>query len=129
MGPSDGKLSDESDSSDEERLAQLGYTQVLARRMSAFSNYAVSFTIISVLSGCLTLYLFGMNTGGPAVITWGWVAVGLMTLFVGLAMAEICSAYPTSAGLYFWAHRLAPARTRRPGPGSRAGSTCSARSP
>ncbi|MFH8802702.1 amino acid permease [Streptomyces sp. NPDC017936] len=97
--------------SDEERLAQLGYTQVLARRMSAFSNYAVSFTIISVLSGCLTLYLFGMNTGGPAVITWGWVAVGLMTLFVGLAMAEICSAYPTSAGLYFWAHRLAPPRT------------------
>jgi amino acid permease (GABA permease) len=97
--------------SDEERLAQLGYTQVLARRMSAFSNYAVSFTIISVLSGCLTLYLFGMNTGGPAVITWGWVVVGLMTLFVGLAMAEICSAYPTSAGLYFWAHRLAPARS------------------
>ncbi|MEU2064324.1 amino acid permease [Streptomyces sp. NPDC013455] len=97
--------------SDEERLAQLGYTQVLARRMSAFSNYAVSFTIISVLSGCLTLYLFGMTTGGPAVITWGWVAVGLMTLFVGLAMAEICSAYPTSAGLYFWAHRLAPPRS------------------
>ncbi|MFJ9720759.1 amino acid permease [Streptomyces sp. NPDC101213] len=97
--------------SDEERLAQLGYTQVLARRMSAFSNYAVSFTIISVLSGCLTLYLFGMNTGGPAVITWGWVAVGLMTLFVGLSMAEICSAYPTSAGLYFWAHRLAPPRS------------------
>ncbi|MBY8843034.1 amino acid permease [Streptomyces sp. SP2-10] len=97
--------------SDEERLAQLGYTQVLARRMSAFSNYAVSFTIISVLSGCLTLYLFGMTTGGPAVITWGWVAVGLMTLFVGLSMAEICSAYPTSAGLYFWAHRLAPPRS------------------
>jgi amino acid permease (GABA permease) len=45
------------------------------------------------------------------VITWGWVVVGLMTLFVGLAMAEICSAYPTSAGLYFWAHRLAPARS------------------
>ncbi|MFF5860539.1 amino acid permease [Streptomyces sp. NPDC012751] len=97
--------------SDEERLAQLGYTQVLARRMSAFSNYAVSFTIISVLSGCLTLYLFGMTTGGPAVIVWGWVAVGLMTLLVGLSMAEICSAYPTSAGLYFWAHRLAPPRS------------------
>jgi amino acid permease (GABA permease) len=97
--------------SDEDRLAELGYTQVLARRMSAFSNYAVSFTIISVLSGCLTMYLFGMNTGGPAVITWGWVGVGLMTLFVGLAMAEICSAYPTSAGLYFWAHRLAPPRS------------------
>jgi amino acid permease (GABA permease) len=96
---------------DEERLRQLGYTQVLARRMSAFSNFAVSFTIISVLSGCLTLYLFGMNTGGPAVITWGWVGVGLMTLIVGLAMAEICSAYPTSAGLYYWAHKLAPPRS------------------
>lgn len=96
--------------SDEERLAQLGYKQVLARRMSAFSNYAVSFTIISVLSGCLTMYAYGMKTGGPALISWSWVAVGLMTLVVGLAMAEICSAYPTSAGLYFWAHRLAPPR-------------------
>ncbi len=96
---------------DEELLAQLGYKQVLARRMSAFSNYAVSFTIISVLSGCLTMYAYGMKTGGPALITWGWVAVGLMTLVVGLAMAEICSAYPTSAGLYFWAHRLAPPRS------------------
>jgi len=107
----DARARSEGRSSDEERLAQLGYTQVLARRMSAFANYAVSFTIISVLSGCLTLYLFGMNTGGPAVITWGWVGVGLMTLFVGLSMAEICSAYPTSAGLYFWAHRLAPPRS------------------
>ncbi|MFD7995600.1 amino acid permease [Streptomyces mexicanus] len=107
----DARVRSEGRSSDEERLAQLGYTQVLARRMSAFANYAVSFTIISVLSGCLTLYLFGMNTGGPAVITWGWVGVGLMTLFVGLSMAEICSAYPTSAGLYFWAHRLAPPRS------------------
>ncbi|WP_153456610.1 amino acid permease [Streptomyces smaragdinus] len=96
--------------SDEERLRQLGYTQVLARRMSAFGNYAVSFTIISVLSGCMTLYGFGMTTGGPAVITWGWLGVGLMTLFVGLAMAEVCSAFPTSAGLYYWARRLAPPR-------------------
>ncbi|MFF6955739.1 amino acid permease [Streptomyces sp. NPDC008317] len=109
--PSPVSSSVSSSVSDEERLAQLGYTQNLARRMSAFSNYAVSFTIISVLSGCLTLYLFGMNTGGPALITWGWVGVGLMTLVVGLAMAEICSAYPTSAGLYFWAHRLAPERS------------------
>ena len=25
---------------------------------------------------------------------------------VGLAMAEICSSYPTSGGLYYWAARL-----------------------
>ena len=75
--------------------------------MSGFSNFAVSFTIISILSGCLTLYGFGMNTGGPAVIIWGWPFVGLMTLFVGLAMAEVCSSFPTAGGLYYWAAKLA----------------------
>lgn len=96
---------------EEERLAELGISQTLDRSMSGRQNFAVSFTIISILSGCLTMYGFGMNTGGPAVIMWGWVLVGLMTLFVGLAMAEVCSSYPTSAGLYFWAHKLAPRKS------------------
>jgi amino acid permease (GABA permease) len=93
--------------SDTARLHQLGYAQELARHMSGFSNFAVSFTIISILSGCLTLYGFGLNTGGPAVIVWGWPIVGLMTLFVGLAMAEVCSSFPTAGGLYYWAAKLA----------------------
>jgi amino acid permease (GABA permease) len=93
--------------SDEETLHQLGYAQELRRRMSGFSNFAVSFTIISILSGCLTLYSFGMLTGGPVVIVWGWPFVGVMTLFVGLAMAEVCSSYPTAGGLYYWAAKLA----------------------
>jgi amino acid permease (GABA permease) len=76
--------------------------------MSGFSNFAVSFTIISILSGCLTLYGYGMATGGPVLITWGWLFVGMMTLFVGLAMAEVCSSYPTAGGLYYWAAKLAP---------------------
>jgi amino acid permease (GABA permease) len=92
---------------DTSRLHQLGYAQELARHMSGFSNFAVSFTIISILSGCLTLYLFGMNTGGPAVIVWGWPIVGLMTLCVGLAMAEVCSSFPTAGGLYYWSAKLA----------------------
>ncbi len=94
--------------SDEEELHRLGYAQELMRRMSGFSNFAVSFTIISILSGCLTLYYFGMTTGGPAEIVWGWPVVGIMTLFVGLAMAEVCSSYPTAGGLYYWAAKLAP---------------------
>ena len=94
--------------SDEARLHQMGYAQELRRHMSGFSNFAVSFTIISILSGCLTLYAFGMNTGGPAVIVWGWPFVGIMTLFVGLAMAEVCSSFPTAGGLYYWAAKLAP---------------------
>ncbi len=94
-------------SSDEETLHRLGYAQELRRRMSGFSNFAVSFTIISILSGCLTLYGYGMNTGGPAIIVWGWPIVGGMTLLVGLSMAEVCSSFPTAGGLYYWSAKLA----------------------
>jgi amino acid permease (GABA permease) len=79
--------------------------------MSAFSNFAVSFTIISILSGCLTLYGFGLNTGGPAAMIWGWPLVGVFVVLVGLGMAEVCSSYPTAGGLYYWAAKLAPPRT------------------
>src|SRR6202167_5482726 len=99
-------------SEDEQALHRMGYAQELRRRMSGFSNFAVSFTIISILSGCLTLYGYGMATGGPAVIVWGWPVVGIMTLFVGLAMAEVCSSFPTAGGLYYWSAKLA----RRNGP-------------
>jgi len=93
---------------DQQRLHELGYAQELRRHMSGFNNFAVSFTIISILSGCLTLYGYGMNTGGPVLITWGWPVVGVMTLFVGLAMAEVCSSFPTAGGLYYWSAKLAP---------------------
>ena len=92
---------------DEETLHRLGYAQELRRRMSGFSNFAVSFTIISILSGCLTLYGYGMNTGGPAIIVWGWPIVGIFTLLVGLSMAEVCSSFPTAGGLYYWSAKLA----------------------
>src|SRR5882757_575802 len=98
---------DEADADDVRRLHELGYAQELRRGMSGFSNFAVSFSIICVLSGCLTLYGFGMNTGGPAVMTWGWPIVGIFTLTVGLGMAEVCSSYPTAGGLYYWAAKLA----------------------
>jgi amino acid permease (GABA permease) len=92
---------------DEQRLHEMGYAQELRRRMSGFSNFAVSFTIISILSGCMTLYGYGMITGGPVAIVWGWPFVGVMTLMVGLSMAEVCSSYPTAGGLYYWAAKLA----------------------
>jgi amino acid permease (GABA permease) len=92
---------------DTERLHELGYAQELLRQMGGFSNFAVSFTIISILSGCLTLYAFGMNTGGPVIMTIGWPLVGIMVTFVGLAMAEVCSSYPTAGGLYYWSAKLA----------------------
>jgi amino acid transporter len=94
-------------SRDEERLHQLGYAQELRRGMKTFSNFAVSFTIISILSGCLTLFKFGMLAGGPAVMTLGWLFVGFFVILVALGMAEVASSYPTAGGLYYWAAKLA----------------------
>jgi amino acid transporter len=94
--------------SDVERLHTLGYAQELKRGMGAFSNFAVSFTIISILSGCLTLFGYGMVVGGPASSAYGWPLVGILVTFVALAMAEICSSFPTAGGLYYWAAKVAP---------------------
>ena len=99
-------MSVQAQSSDVETLHRLGYAQELRRRMGTFSNFAVSFTIISILSGCLTLYGYGMNTGGPVIMNIGWPLVGLFVLMVGLAMAEVCSSYPTAGGLYYCAAKL-----------------------
>lgn len=97
---------------DRQTLHELGYAQELRRGLGHFSNFAISFSIISVLSGGLTSYWLGMVTGGPRVIVIGWVVVGFFSLLVGMAMGEICSAYPTAGGLYFWSAKLA----RRNGP-------------
>jgi amino acid permease (GABA permease) len=94
-------------SSDTEQLHQLGYAQELRRGMRTFSNFAVSFTIISILSGCLTLFAFGMRTGGPAEMVWGWLVVGFFVTLVALGMAEVASSYPTAGGLYYWSAKLA----------------------
>lgn len=92
---------------DVEELHRLGYAQELMRRMGGFSNFAISFTIISILSGCLTLYAFGMATGGPIIMNIGWPIVGIFVVLVGLAMAEVASSYPTAGGLYYWSAKLA----------------------
>lgn len=103
---------DEHAERDRLQLAELGYTQELKRNLSGFTNFAVSFSIISVLSGCITSYAIAMSAGGPVAIAIGWPLVGIFVLCVALSMAEVCSVYPTAAGLYFWANRLARTRKR-----------------
>ncbi|KAL2546138.1 Amino-acid permease BAT1 [Forsythia ovata] len=92
--------------SDDSRLNQLGYKQELSRSLSAIANFSVTFSIISILTGITTLYNQGLTYGGPVTMVYGWPIIGLLTLIVGLSMAEICSAYPTSGGLYFWSAKL-----------------------
>jgi len=93
-------------SEDEQTLHKLGYAQELFRAMGGFQNFAISFTIISILAGCLTSYYIAFGQGGPIAVTWGWLLVGLMSTIVALAMAEIASAFPTAGGLYYWASKL-----------------------
>jgi len=73
---------------------------------SVVSNFAFSFAIISVLTGVTTTYNTGLRYGGPASMTLGWLIVALFNGCVALSMAEICSAYPTSGGLYYWSAKL-----------------------
>jgi amino acid transporter len=93
-------------SEDERRLAELGYKQELDRSWSGFSNFAISFSIISILAGCFTTFGVGWNNGGPAAIAWGWPVISLFILAIGLCMSELVSAYPTSGGIYWWASKL-----------------------
>jgi len=92
--------------SDKEVLHRFGYAQQLLRDMGGFSNFAISFSIISVLTGAVTLYGVGLNAGGPVVMGIGWPLVTLFVLFIAAAMAELSSAIPTSGALYHWASFL-----------------------
>nr|OQO24140.1 hypothetical protein B0A51_08983 [Rachicladosporium sp. CCFEE 5018] len=98
----------EDDIADEGRLGELGYKQELRRDWGLIHNFGVSFSIISVITGITTLFQYGLTTGGPAVMTLGWIIVSFFTFFIALAMAEITSAHPTAGGPYFWAAMLAP---------------------
>src|ERR1700712_2879304 len=92
--------------SDEKRLAELGYKQSLNRAWSSFTNFAISFTIISVLAGCFTLYGQAWNFGGPIAISIGWPGIALIIVAVAGRISELTSAYPTAGGPYWWAHKL-----------------------
>lgn len=91
---------------DELHLARLGYNQELQRSWSGFNNFAISFSIISILAGCFTSFGLGWNNGGPAAIAWGWPILAAFILLVGLSLSELVSAYPTSGGIYWWAAKL-----------------------
>ena len=87
-------------------LEKLGYAQQLFREMGGFSNFAISFSIISILTGAVLLFGYGLKFSGPIINTVGWPVVSFFTLCVAASMAELASAYPTAGGLYYWALRL-----------------------
>jgi amino acid transporter len=105
-------MSDKSDTArhaaakDDQELTALGYTQELFRTIGGFSSFAISFSIISILTGAITLYGHGLTMGGPAEMAFGWPIVALFTLAVAASMAELASALPTSGAMYHWSYKL-----------------------
>ncbi len=91
---------------DAKDLQKMGYAQELLRDMGGFSNFAISFSIISILTGATQLYGYGLQHGGPLQMSAGWLVVSLFTMTVALSMAELASAYPTAGALYHWSSFL-----------------------
>ncbi|MDP9271821.1 MAG: amino acid permease [Chloroflexota bacterium] len=87
-------------------LHRLGYAQELFRSMGGFSNFAISFSIISILTGAVILYDYGLAWAGTAASLIGWPLVTVFVLCIAASMAEVASAYPTAGGLYYWASRM-----------------------
>ena len=87
-------------------LHKLGYAQELFRSMGGFSNFAISFSIISILTGAVLLYDYGLAWAGTAAVMIGWPLVTVFVLLIAASMSEIASAYPTAGGLYYWASRM-----------------------
>ncbi|MET7694861.1 amino acid permease [Streptomyces sp. NPDC005483] len=92
--------------SDDDVLAALGIKPELSRKMGPFGNFAISFSVICILAGGMSLFGFGLGHGGPVVMLGTWIVIGFMTLLVGLSLADVVSAYPTSGGPYFMADKL-----------------------
>ena len=93
---------------DVDKLHELGYAQELKRGMGAFSNFAVSFTIISILSGCLTLFGYGMSVGGPASPRTAGRSSACWSRSSRSRWPRSARAIPTAGGLYYWSAKVAP---------------------
>ena len=83
-------------------LHGMGYAQELSRSMSKFSNFAISFSIICILSGGINSFAQSISSVGGAAAGIGWIAGCILSGMFALSMAQIASAFPTAGGLYHW---------------------------
>ncbi|KAF2454066.1 GABA permease [Lineolata rhizophorae] len=93
---------------DDAVLEQLGYQQELKRNFGLIGMIGFSFSIVTCWTALGGVLIVGIESGGPPVIVWGWLAVCIVTFSVAHSMAEMCSAYPVAGGQYSWAYILAP---------------------
>lgn len=89
------------------KLAAMGYKSELPRSLSMFSVLGLSFAIMAVPFGESTTLSYGLINGGAVTIFWGWLLLTIISTCIAASLAEICSAYPTSGGVYYWSAMLA----------------------
>ncbi len=99
-------MADHEVNDDVKTLHSMGYAQELARTMGQFSNFAISFSIICILSGGINSLAQGTSGAGGAALSIGWIVGGACALLFSLGMAQIASAFPTAGGLYHWSSIL-----------------------
>ena len=90
---------------DSKLLAKFGYKQDLNRSMKGFSSFAISFSLISILTGIFANFHFGYSEVGPW-ISLSWLIVFIGQFFVALIMAELSVSFPISGYGYQWSSRL-----------------------
>jgi amino acid transporter len=91
---------------DREHLRKMGYIQELDRSIGVFSNFALSFSVISILTGLITLYGYSQE-GTGIYLFWIWPIVGIFQLIMAICLGEIASCYPVTGGVYKWTNILA----------------------
>lgn len=95
------------------KLAEMGYTQEMDRNFSVWSVLGVGFSLTNSWFGISAALITGINSGGPLLIIYGIILLGLISTCVGISLSELASAMPNAGGQYFWANELAPKKFTR----------------
>jgi amino acid transporter len=81
--------------------AKLGYKQELRRNFTMIEVFGIAFSIMGLLPSIASTLSFSIPAG-PVGMVWGWFLASMFIFIVGVAMADLGSAMPTSGGLYWW---------------------------
>ena len=73
--------------------------------MGRFSSFAISFSLISIITGIFANFSFGVQQVGGTLL-WSWTLVGLGQFLVALVMADLSTRFPISGYGYQWSSRL-----------------------
>ena len=90
------------DEDDDAPMAEIGYKQELDRGMDGFMSFAIGFTEVNAVISVTSVLSYGLITGGPVTIVWGWLITFAMTMVIAYNFAEMCSVFPSAGSVYHW---------------------------